>query len=195
MRARPQVAMAIIDPDNPYRYLEIRGHVAEVTENGADEHKNGVRSVDEKIPYATGVVDRGVDSLLRLGIDLLAAARAADRTRRVDREARGEVRDLFAHALFDGGVSDMLENVRDPVTNFQHFGFAKAASGHGGTAEANASALHGRQRIERNGIFVNGDTGAVESFFRVGAGDAARMDFHGKQVIVGAASDDAEAAG
>jgi PPOX class probable F420-dependent enzyme len=38
MRARPEVSMAIVDPDNPYRYLEVRGHVAEVTEKGADEH-------------------------------------------------------------------------------------------------------------------------------------------------------------
>ena len=32
------VAMAIIDPDNPYRYLEIRGKVVEITEQGADAH-------------------------------------------------------------------------------------------------------------------------------------------------------------
>jgi PPOX class probable F420-dependent enzyme len=38
MRANPHVSLAIIDPDNPYRYLEVRGHVAEITENGADAH-------------------------------------------------------------------------------------------------------------------------------------------------------------
>ena len=32
------VALAIIDPDNPYRYLEVRGKVAEITEEGADDH-------------------------------------------------------------------------------------------------------------------------------------------------------------
>ena len=26
------------DPDNPYRYLEVRGEVTEITEEGADEH-------------------------------------------------------------------------------------------------------------------------------------------------------------
>ena len=31
MRARPQVAMAILDPKNPYRYLQIRGKVIEIT--------------------------------------------------------------------------------------------------------------------------------------------------------------------
>ena len=38
VRRDPRVAMAIIDPDNPYRYMEIRGKVAEITEQGADEH-------------------------------------------------------------------------------------------------------------------------------------------------------------
>ena len=38
MRRDPRVALAIIDPDNPYRYLEIRGRVAEISEDGADAH-------------------------------------------------------------------------------------------------------------------------------------------------------------
>src|SRR6476646_7925467 len=38
MRRDPRVALAIIDPENPYRYLEIRGRVVEITENGADAH-------------------------------------------------------------------------------------------------------------------------------------------------------------
>src|ERR1700728_1875741 len=33
-----RVALSIIDPDNPYRYLEVRGHVAERTRDGADQH-------------------------------------------------------------------------------------------------------------------------------------------------------------
>ena len=32
------VALAIIDPDNPYRYLQIRGRVGRVLEAGADPH-------------------------------------------------------------------------------------------------------------------------------------------------------------
>jgi PPOX class probable F420-dependent enzyme len=31
-------ALAIIDPDNPYRYLQIRGRVGRATEEGADRH-------------------------------------------------------------------------------------------------------------------------------------------------------------
>ena len=38
MRANPTVAMSIMDPANPYRYLGIRGRVVEITENGADQH-------------------------------------------------------------------------------------------------------------------------------------------------------------
>ncbi|EJW11135.1 Pyridoxamine 5'-phosphate oxidase [Rhodovulum sp. PH10] len=32
------VAMAIVDPENPYRYLQVRGRVKSVTEEGADAH-------------------------------------------------------------------------------------------------------------------------------------------------------------
>lgn len=38
MRAEPRVSLAIIDPDNPYRYLEVRGKVIDITEEGADAH-------------------------------------------------------------------------------------------------------------------------------------------------------------
>jgi len=34
----PRVALSILDPENPYRYLEIRGRVAERTLDGADAH-------------------------------------------------------------------------------------------------------------------------------------------------------------
>ncbi len=38
LRRDPRVALAIIDPENPYRYLEIRGKVVEITEQGAAAH-------------------------------------------------------------------------------------------------------------------------------------------------------------
>lgn len=38
MRRDKQVALSIQDPDNPYRYLAIRGNIEEITENGADAH-------------------------------------------------------------------------------------------------------------------------------------------------------------
>src|SRR5262249_12244287 len=38
MERNPRVALSIIDPDNPYRHLAVRGRVVEVTEKGADQH-------------------------------------------------------------------------------------------------------------------------------------------------------------
>jgi PPOX class probable F420-dependent enzyme len=38
MRRDPRVSLALIDPDNPYRYLQLQGRVVEITENGADQH-------------------------------------------------------------------------------------------------------------------------------------------------------------
>jgi PPOX class probable F420-dependent enzyme len=37
MRRDPRVSLSIQDPQNPYRYLEIRGKVVEITQNGADD--------------------------------------------------------------------------------------------------------------------------------------------------------------
>jgi PPOX class probable F420-dependent enzyme len=54
LRRDPRVALAIIDPDNPYRYLEIRGRVSEITEDGAAEHINKMakKYLDaDKYPY------------------------------------------------------------------------------------------------------------------------------------------------
>jgi PPOX class probable F420-dependent enzyme len=38
IRRDPRVAISVIDPDNPYRSLTIRGHVARITTEGADAH-------------------------------------------------------------------------------------------------------------------------------------------------------------
>jgi PPOX class probable F420-dependent enzyme len=38
MRARPNVALCIADPGDPYRYLQIQGRVVEITTEGADAH-------------------------------------------------------------------------------------------------------------------------------------------------------------
>jgi len=38
MRRDPRVALSILDPDNAYRYLEIRGKVVDITEAGAVAH-------------------------------------------------------------------------------------------------------------------------------------------------------------
>jgi PPOX class probable F420-dependent enzyme len=38
MQRDGRIALSITDPDNPYRYLEVRGKIAERTHAGADAH-------------------------------------------------------------------------------------------------------------------------------------------------------------
>jgi PPOX class probable F420-dependent enzyme len=38
IRRDPRVALSIQDPENPYRYIEVRGKVVDITQNGADAH-------------------------------------------------------------------------------------------------------------------------------------------------------------
>jgi PPOX class probable F420-dependent enzyme len=38
LQRNPRVALAVQDPDNPYRYAQVRGRVVEMTEKGADAH-------------------------------------------------------------------------------------------------------------------------------------------------------------
>ncbi len=38
MRRDQRIAMVILDPKNPYRYVQIRGRVAEITLEGARDH-------------------------------------------------------------------------------------------------------------------------------------------------------------
>jgi PPOX class probable F420-dependent enzyme len=38
LRREPRVAISMLDPENPYRYLGIQGRVVEMTEQGADAH-------------------------------------------------------------------------------------------------------------------------------------------------------------
>jgi len=55
LRRDPRVALAIIDPDNPYRYLEIRGRVVEITEQGAAAHIDKMAKKylgQDKYPFA-----------------------------------------------------------------------------------------------------------------------------------------------
>ena len=54
MQRDGRVAMSISDPDNPYRYLEVRGRVVERTLNGADQHIDAMAKKylgQDKYPY------------------------------------------------------------------------------------------------------------------------------------------------
>ena len=54
MRANPAVTLCISDPDEPYRYLEVRGKVVEITTEGADAHIDAMAKKymgADKYPY------------------------------------------------------------------------------------------------------------------------------------------------
>src|ERR1700687_720825 len=49
------VALSIVDPDNPYRYIQIRGRVTHVTEEGAAAHIDELTKKylgQDKYPYS-----------------------------------------------------------------------------------------------------------------------------------------------
>ena len=49
------VALAIIDPDNPYRHIQVRGRVRRATEQGADAHIDSLAKKylgKDKYPYS-----------------------------------------------------------------------------------------------------------------------------------------------
>jgi PPOX class probable F420-dependent enzyme len=55
MKEGAKVAVAIPDPDNPYRYMQIRGRVARVTEEGAVAHIDSLAKKylgKDKYPYS-----------------------------------------------------------------------------------------------------------------------------------------------
>ena len=54
LKPQVHVAMAIMDPANPYRYIQIRGRVLTATEKGADAHIDSLAKKylgQEKYPF------------------------------------------------------------------------------------------------------------------------------------------------
>ena len=54
MQTGSRVAVAIQDPENPYRYLQVRGRVKHMTEQGADAHIDALAKKylgQDKYPY------------------------------------------------------------------------------------------------------------------------------------------------
>jgi PPOX class probable F420-dependent enzyme len=56
MQERPNVSILAVDPENSYRYLEVRGVVDEITENGALEHLSAVTMAYMGTPSFYGAV-------------------------------------------------------------------------------------------------------------------------------------------
>ena len=54
MKRDPRVALAVSDPANPYRYVQVRGRVSEISENGGDAHIDKMAKKDlnqDSYPY------------------------------------------------------------------------------------------------------------------------------------------------
>jgi len=54
MKENAPVALSILDPDNPYRYIQIRGRVGRATEDGASAHIDSLAKKylgKEKYPF------------------------------------------------------------------------------------------------------------------------------------------------
>lgn len=54
MRRDPRVGLDLMDPDNPYRHLSVRGRVVDSTEQGADAHIDKMAKKylgQDKYPY------------------------------------------------------------------------------------------------------------------------------------------------
>ncbi|HEY6336449.1 MAG TPA: PPOX class F420-dependent oxidoreductase [Alphaproteobacteria bacterium] len=55
MKEGSAVALAIMDPDNPYRHIQVRGRVKRLTEEGANKHIDALAKKylgQDKYPYA-----------------------------------------------------------------------------------------------------------------------------------------------
>ena len=63
MGARPMATVMAIDPQNPFRYLEVRGTVAEVTQEGAMDFVNQLTMLYANKPtYYGGLVPAGLEA-------------------------------------------------------------------------------------------------------------------------------------
>jgi PPOX class probable F420-dependent enzyme len=55
MKEGSRVALAVMDPDNPYRYIQVRGRVKRVSEEGASAHIDALTKKylgQDKYPYS-----------------------------------------------------------------------------------------------------------------------------------------------
>ncbi|HEX6387565.1 MAG TPA: PPOX class F420-dependent oxidoreductase [Anaerolineae bacterium] len=54
MNERPKVTILAVDPDDPYRWLEVRGTVEEMTEEGAVDHISNLARLYKDVPAYYG---------------------------------------------------------------------------------------------------------------------------------------------
>src|SRR5262249_37006703 len=78
----------------------------------------------------------------------------------VNGETPGQFGNLFSYAVLDLEIADVQKDLADPRADLLHLGFSHPARGHRWAAQADAAALHGRQRVEGNRILIYRDSGA-----------------------------------
>lgn len=76
LRDGSQVAVAIMDPDNAYRYIQIRGRVRRATEEGASAHIDSLAKKylgKDKYPFAQPSEVRIMYEIEPLSVNVMAA--------------------------------------------------------------------------------------------------------------------------
>jgi len=71
MTRDPRVSIVAIDPKNPYRWIEVRGKVVEITEKGAVEHINALSKLytGNEDYYAFSPAAKGKETRLKYRIE------------------------------------------------------------------------------------------------------------------------------
>ena len=87
-----------------------------------------------------------------------------------------------------------VEHVGDHVGDVAELGFAEAARGAGGRADADPAGLDRRQRVERHAVLVAGDPGALEALVGILAGEPEGTEVDEREVRVCAARNEIGAA-
>jgi hypothetical protein len=109
------------------------------------------------------------------------------------REPSCQLLHLLTHSRDRALVLAVGERFGDQVSDLEHLFFFHFARRDGGRAETDPARLKNRIGVERNGVLVHGDAGAVERLLRLFPIDFfwAKIDQH--EMIIGAAGNDAVA--
>lgn len=75
VRANSKVGVGMLDPEDPYRFVSVRGRVVEVTEDGAVEHIDALtrRYMDREV-YPHHGEEQGPRVLIRVSTDQVATS-------------------------------------------------------------------------------------------------------------------------
>ena len=75
VRENPKVGVSMLDPEDPYRYVSVRGRVVEVTEEGAVEHIDSLaRRYMDREEYPHHGDEQGPRVIIRVSTDRVATS-------------------------------------------------------------------------------------------------------------------------